>query len=171
MSNPQDDGWTLRDATRPDIEELMQWFPTRNDVLVWGGPSFRYPFTDETFFEDIHWGKMAAYSLADPAGQCVAFGQVYDRDRRIHLARLVVAPHKRGSGIGRRLVEEIMLAGRSRYPHDEFSLFVLRDNTPARECYKSLGFVVSDYPADMPHGDVCYYLTRPVTLEENDHAP
>ena len=97
------DGWTLREAGSSDIEALMQWFPTHDDINVWGGPSFRYPFTCETFFEDVYWEKMASFCLSSPCGDLVAFGQLYDRDNRIHLARLVVAPGMRGQGLGRAL--------------------------------------------------------------------
>ncbi|NIS90706.1 MAG: GNAT family N-acetyltransferase [Woeseiaceae bacterium] len=164
------DGWTLREAGSSDIEALMQWFPTHDDINVWGGPSFRYPFTCETFFEDVYWEKMASFCLSSPCGDLVAFGQLYDRDNRIHLARLVVAPGMRGQGLGRRLIEMLMEQGKKLYPRDEYSLFVFRDNIPAYECYRALGFRVSEYPKDMPHADVCYYLTRPEFLEEERNA-
>lgn len=167
MGTLQRDGWTLREATNPDIEALMQWFPTYDDINIWGGPSFRFPFTRETFFEDVCWDRMATYCMADPRGAFAAFGQLYDRDGRIHLARLVVAPALRGRGVGRRLIQMLMEEGRNLYPRDEYSLFVFRDNTPAYECYKSLGFTASPYPDDMPHADVCYYLTRSTRSEEN----
>jgi ribosomal protein S18 acetylase RimI-like enzyme len=144
----------------------MRWFPSPDDIMIWGGPSFRCPFTRESFFEDVYWEKMASYCLRDGSGEFVAFGQLYDRDGRIHLARLVVRPDRRGRGIGRRLIEMLMAAGATVFPGDEYSLFVFRENTPAYECYKSLGFIVQDYPDDMPHADVCYYLTRPAQLKE-----
>lgn len=72
----------------------------------------------------------------------------------------------RGVGVGKRLVSKLMVAGRSLFSCDECSLFVFRENIPAYECYKSMGFVVADYPGDMPHADVCYYLTRPLQLEQ-----
>jgi ribosomal protein S18 acetylase RimI-like enzyme len=163
----QDDGWILREAIAADIDELMRWFPKFDDVRVWGGPSFRFPFTRETFFKDIYWGKMASLCLCDPANRVVAFGQLYERDGRIHLARLVVIPDMRGHGVGRRLIEMLMTAGQARFPGNEYSLFVFRDNQPAYECYKSLGFGITDYPDDMPHADVCYYLTRRAGAEES----
>ena len=78
------DAWTLEESTVDDIEQLMTWFPEANDIAIWGGPSFRYPFTRETFFEDIHWGRLAAYSLYGADGSFGAFGQIYKRDERIH---------------------------------------------------------------------------------------
>ena len=144
----------------------MNWFPDRQAVSIWGGPKFRYPFTRETFHEDVLWKKMASYFLRDPARCAVAFGQFYERNSRVNLARLVVHSSARGQGVGKKLIEELMTTARPLFELTEFSLFVFRDNTPALKCYKSLGFEVNDYPDDMPLGDSCYYLTRPVNQKE-----
>lgn len=162
----QREGWSLQEAAESDIDTLMEWFTQPSDILIWGGPTFRYPFDRETFFEDVCWGTMASYCLRDPASSLVAFGQLYDRDGRIHLARLIVHPEQRGRGVGTRLIETLITAGIDLFARDEVSLFVFRDNLPAYRCYRSLGFTVSDYPDDMPHADVCYYLTRPAQPEE-----
>ena len=158
--------WLLVEATAADVEALMQWFPGQDDVVTWGGAAFRYPFTRESFFEDIHWGKMASFRLStgeDFAG----FGQLYELDGRIHLARLIVRPDMRGRGVGTRLVEKLIEAGSELFAGDECSLFVLRENTAACECYKSLGFEVGEYPSNTPYADICHFLTRPLKLEEN----
>ncbi len=156
----QEEGWVLREATSTDIAALMDWFPNERDVVVWGGPKFRYPFNRASFFEDVYWGRMLSYGLVNAEGELVAFGQLYDRNKFIHLARLIVAPPHRGQGNGRRLIELLMKQGRKVMAHDRFSLFVFRDNTPAYECYKALGFEVREYPENMPHADECYFLTR-----------
>ena len=160
------DEWTLRAAVEADIDALMQWFPQYEDVNIWGGPSFRFPFSRESFFEDINWGRVASFGLFDAADAMGGFGQLYDRDERIHLARLVVDPKRRGLGLGRRLIEALMAAGRELYPRNEYSLFVYRANEPACRCYRALGFEIADYPPDVPHADVCDFLTRPVKNQE-----
>ena len=157
---PGIDGWTLQEATTADIDELMDWFPEAEDINIWGGPDFRYPFTRSTFFEDIHWGRMASFSLRNSAGHLAAFGQLYDREGRIHLARLIVSRDMRGQGVGKRLIAELMAKGASLFDCDEYSLFVFQRNIAAFKCYESMGFVVSDYPDKMPYADVCYYLIR-----------
>lgn len=154
-----DDRWTLLPSVAEDISELMSWFRSRDDVEIWGGPEFRYPFTPESFLDDINWGRMRTFSLTDPAGKFVAFGQLYERKGRIHLARLISHPGRRREGIGKRLIRMLMAEGRRTYKRDEYSLFVFRGNRPAYECYRSLGFVVNDYPGDTPYADVCYFLT------------
>jgi ribosomal protein S18 acetylase RimI-like enzyme len=155
-------GWSLRPAEQRDIDELMRWFPDREAVHEWGGPVFRFPFTRHSFAEDIHWGRMASFSLYEPAGPLAGFGQLYEREARIHLARLAVAPARRGQGVGLCLVERLMARGKSLYDLPEFSLFVFCDNTQALRCYEAAGFQIADYPEDAPLPDFCFYLTRPV---------
>ena len=162
MSVATDDGWVLTETVDADIDRLMRWFPDKNSVNIWGGPRFRHPFTRHSFAEDMHWGRMASFSLYNPDAVFAAFGQAYERYDRINLARLIVSPELRGQRIGTRLVEMIMGITRTMFDCEEFSLFVYRDNIPAYRCYTALGFELTDYPTDMPLGDVCYYLTRPV---------
>ena len=162
------DRWTLQEATSADIDVLMTWFPQKEDVLIWGGPTFRYPFTPETFFEDIHWGRMASFALRDPAAEFAAFGQISERLGRIHLARLVVHPAQRARGIGKRLLRMLMIASQPLFDCKEWSLFVLRDNEAALNCYQAMGFTVGEYPEDVPHADVCYYLTRPIQRQQQE---
>ena len=152
----------LERAGDADINVLMSWFGTEHDVNVWGGPKFRYPFTAETFRADCHFPEMASFGLFDEQNALLAFGQLYDRNGYINLARLVVHPDRRGEGLGRRLVEQLMVVGPTLLPLASFSLFVYRDNVLALRCYEALGFEIDDYPDDQILADKCYFLTRPV---------
>lgn len=151
----------LERALADDIDTLMNWFTTESDVKRWGGPEFRFPFSPESFHEDCRWPEMHSFSLRSGDGDLAAFGQLYERDGRIHLARLAVKPGCRGQGIGKALVSQLMEAGKALLSHSSFSLFVYRDNEPALRCYRSLGFEVRPYPPGQQLADVCYFMTRP----------
>ena len=156
------DGWQLIEATDHDLDELMSWFHDPDAVDIWGGPRFRFPFTRTTFRKDCHWGRMPGFRLDSPHGEFSAFGQMYRRYGRINLARLVVNPAMRGQGVGKRLVAMLIEVGPSLFEADEFSLFAYRHNAAALGCYRSMGFVVREYPKGARMADQCYYLTRPV---------
>ena len=149
-------------ATEADINGLMNWFPTRRSVDIWGGPKFRYPYTPETFHEDVRWKEMATYCLVDLRNDMLAFGQFYERHGRINLARLAVSPDQRGQGIGKQLVSLLMKKGKESFPLGEFSLYVYKDNCPAKACYMGVGFAEHDYPINDEMADTCIYMTRPV---------
>ncbi|HNP36578.1 MAG TPA: GNAT family N-acetyltransferase [Woeseiaceae bacterium] len=157
-----DQAWRLCDADESNIDELMGWFRSADQAMIWGGPGFRFPFTPATFRQDCHWPAMRSFAMLDPAGNFCGFGQVYERIQRMNLARLVVHPERRGEGVGKRLVTMIMHVAPSLLPLDEFSLFVFRDNLPALECYRAMGFSIQDYPENQPMADTCFYMTRPV---------
>jgi ribosomal protein S18 acetylase RimI-like enzyme len=166
-----DNAWILDETVESDVDLLMKWFPDAAATRTWGGPDFRYPFNRHSFAEDIHWGRMATFSLHSPSGELAAFGQLYERLKRINLARLAVNPTMRGQGIGRRLMEMLMTLGPQMFSRSEFSLFVYRDNVVAAKCYQSMGFKVTSYPNGVPLGEDCDYLTRPVAGLERQNAP
>lgn len=159
---PAHDGWQLVEASDRDLDELMTWFNDAAEVDIWGGPRFRFPFTKSTFRKDCHWGRMPGFRLDSPAREFSAFGQMYQRYGRINLARLIVKPGMRGRGVGKRLVGLLIEMGPKLFPADELSLFAYRHNAAALGCYKSMGFVVRDYPQGARMADQCYYMTRPV---------
>ena len=156
------DGWRLAEATDGDLDELMSWFGGPEETDIWAGPRFRFPFTRSSFRKDCHWGRMPGFRLNSPEGQFAAFGQMYRRYGRINLARLVVNPAMRGQGVGKRLVGMLVEVGPSLFEGDEFSLFAYRHNAAALGCYRSMGFVIREYPQGAHMADLCYYLTRPV---------
>jgi ribosomal protein S18 acetylase RimI-like enzyme len=152
----------LNVATEADINNLMSWFPTERSVDLWGGPKFRYPFTPETFHEDVHWRDMDSYCIVDSSEELLAFGQFYERHGRINLARLVVSPDRRRQGVGKQLVRLLMEQGRRSIPRQEYSLYVYKDNHAAKACYADLGFEEDEYPEDDEMADSCLYMTRPI---------
>lgn len=162
----RDSGWTLSPLVDPEIDNVMTWFPDAESVNIWGGPNFRFPFTSKTFREDCKLDLMQSWVLRDAEGRLAAFGQVCNREDRGHLARLVSNPALRRHGAGRKLIEMIITSLENTCEYDECSLFVFRDNTPAYQCYLSLGFVVQEYPEGAPMPEKCYFLTRKTTRRE-----
>lgn len=155
-------GWQLVEVADRDIDELMSWFNDPGETDIWAGPRFRFPFTRATFRKDCLWDRMPGFRLNTPDGQFAGFGQMYRRYGRINLARLVVNPAMRGQGVGKRLVGMLIEVGPTLFEGDEFSLFAYRHNAAALGCYRSMGFVIQDYPKGARMADLCYYLTRPV---------
>jgi len=164
MASLRDSGWVLSALVDAEIDEIMTWFPDAESINIWGGPIFRFPFTGETFREDCRLDVMQSWVLRTPEGQLAAFGQAYERYGRGHLARLVSSPHLRRAGAGRKLIEMIITSLEKSYSYEEYSLFVYRNNAAAYNCYRSLGFVVQEYPEDAPMPEKCYFLTRKAAM-------
>jgi ribosomal protein S18 acetylase RimI-like enzyme len=128
------------------LPQLMRWFPDGASVRQWGGPDFRFPFTEETFRKDVRLDDVPAWEIVSTDDALLAFGRYYLRLGRCHLAFLAVAPEMRGRGIGLRLVEELCAEGARTLSFDEYSLFVWQDNAVAVALYRKLGFVETPYP-------------------------
>ena len=88
----------LAGTTRDHLRQMMAWFPNGASCALWGGPEFRYPFTEATFVADSRCDKLPTYSLVGDDGTLLGFGQYYDRVGRCHLGR---APARRSAALRR----------------------------------------------------------------------
>lgn len=143
----------IEKTTDSEIETLKTWFPDKESSYFWGGPGLNFPFTHDSFLEDIQWGKMATYSLLDEAGGFVGFGQYYEKLGRCHLARLAIAPALRGQGHGHWFISHLMSIGMEDLSTNECSLFVVNHNETALRCYANLGFTREEYPVGHQYFD------------------
>lgn len=153
----------LTNAQASDIGQLMTWFPDSAAIAEWGGPAFRFPFTESSFNEDCRWRDMATFVLRDDDGLMEAFGQMYERYGRINLARIAVNPDRRGRRVGHHLLIGLIAEGQRLFSLTEFGLFVLINNSAAVRLYRSMGFEQASFPEGAPLQDICLYMTRPVS--------
>lgn len=138
-------------TTAADIAILKSWFPDQASSYFWCGPGLRFPYTDDSFLEDIHWQKMPSYSLVDDSGAFAGFGQYYEKAGRCHLARLAISPQLRGQGHGQWFIARLMAVGMADLGKNACSLFVVGSNVKALQCYTALGFKKEAYPPAHPH--------------------
>jgi ribosomal-protein-alanine N-acetyltransferase len=91
-----------------------------------------------------------AFLFADPAAdEPVAYGELWldDDEGEVELARLLVAPERRGQGIGRMLVRELVEQARRTHPElPDVILRVRPENEQGIRSYAAAGFVA--VPAD-----------------------
>ena len=139
--------------------ELMSWFPTEEELSIWSGPNFRYPFNLKTFKSDLNLDILKTFSLVSNEGGLLAFGQYYPRLGKCHLARLVVNPNFRGKGIASHLISQLSIWGKSDLNTDSCSLFVIKHNKSAIQAYTKLGFSMTDYPGGVPL-EGCIYMVQ-----------
>lgn len=151
----------LVEVTPGQVREMMTWFADRRSCQMWGGPEFRFPYTEATFLEDMRRNELPSYALVAIGNELLGFGQYYSRVDRCHLGRLVISPHHRGRGAGRTLIAELVTLGSTTLDANEASLFVVAEN-PAKRLYERLGFVRTQYPVDDPHVLAFEYMVAPV---------
>lgn len=151
----------LVEASNTHFQEIMTWFGGEASLKIWGGPSFRYPFNEESFLQDLKLGAMRSYALVENSVETIAFGQIYLKLGRGHLARLVVSPEHRRHGYGAELIDKLMKRAAMLYSCSEYSLYVMRGNAAARSCYKKIGFKDSVSPDNnVPRSDLQFMVRK-----------
>jgi GNAT superfamily N-acetyltransferase len=130
----------------PSLATLVSgWAPTEAEVRSWcartGAP---VPADVVASWSDA--GDVEAYLLVDD-GTPTAYGELWldEEEGEVELARLLVDPDRRGTGVGRRLTR--LLAERARQSHPELGtvcLRVLPDNPAGHRAYLAAGFAFVD---------------------------
>lgn len=152
----------LRNIDQAGIELIMSWVDDAQLCRIWGGPGFRHPFTLETFTEDGRFADLTS-RLLEASPECVlAFGQLYEKSKRIHLGRLIVSPAHRRRGHGVALINALLRDGLRNLQLEETSLYVYKYNSPAVNCYRKLGYRVAPPPVEDPLFKDCLFMVAQV---------
>ena len=124
-----------------DAAAIAAWVPSLQEASRWASlPSL----PDAAAFERWHADPDVVPFVVREAGVPVAYGEIWeDRDEaEAELARLLVAAHARGRGIGRWLARSLADEARARGFADVW-LRVVPDNEPALRAYAAAGFAAA----------------------------
>jgi len=137
---------TLRPACPGDLETILAWVTSPDQMRLWAGPAVPFPGSPAATWEALSATPENAFALTGPSGDMLGFGQILARPASAHLARIIVSPAQRGQGLGRRLCSELVRLTTIRHPSTPITLNVYEGNAPALALYQSLGFQA--LPAD-----------------------
>ena len=145
----------LRTATISNLLEAATWIGSAEEAALWAGFRVSYPVDLNTLENDLEFAYASSWVLVE-ADSLVGFGQLVPKpaDRR-HIARLIVDPARRGSGLGRLLAEFLLEAARE-FNCTRISLNVDPLNIAALSLYLDLGFVEAERPSDEPESTSLY---------------
>lgn len=142
----------LRATTFADAELVSSWVSSPEELLTFAGPKLRFPLDPQALLDTSLEGWQVRSLFLE--GQLVGTGSFTLRDGAVHLGRLMVDPLRRGEGLGRVLVTELLEHARLHNPELarclRATLNVASDNVAAQRLYESLGFRVLREDAD--HG-------------------
>ncbi len=135
----------LKPATLSDLQTVLTWITSPEDLKRWGGPLLTWPPQAEKTWQQIEAPAHKVFALFTDAGELAGFGQTLLREENgVHLGRIILSPALRGQGVGRMLMQNLIEKGRKLYHPKYFSLYVYSDNLPAVKLYRSMGFVVTE---------------------------
>jgi ribosomal-protein-alanine N-acetyltransferase len=107
---------SLRSASPEDLHTILVWAGTADLLRQWGGPALAFPATPDSAWAAIEASPDNAFALVDSSGELLGFGQASVQDPSVHLARLIVAPDRRGQGLGRILAMKLIQAAITHHP-------------------------------------------------------
>ena len=145
----------FRAAELSDLAIVSTWLDSATACRLWSGSRVSYPVDETSLAEKIEYAQSES-STGTLNELVVAFGQCVPKpEGRIHLARLIVSPAYRKTGLGRLLAHHLLGLARARNT-DSISLNVLPDNEAALRLYRSLGFTKVERPPDEPTSTATY---------------
>lgn len=149
----------FRPAKLDDLSVIISWIPDAAECRRWAGPAVKFPPTPESLTIEISFAPDNSYCLEEN-GELVAFGQLIRKSaQRFHAACIIIAPHLRGRGFGRKLCQALIDRAVELKYH-QISLNVYKDNPAAINLYKSLGFCeMAKSKEDTPSKDISYMET------------
>jgi len=145
----------IRQTLIPDFETVVQWIRSADECRLWCGTRVRFPVDLAGLPSAIEFADCTSWTAITDE-RIVAFGQLVPKpEERFHLSRLISAPDRRGTGLGRLITTHILQEALARGP-TSVSLNVFPENAPALSLYESLGFRVRTRPRDEPESPSLY---------------
>ena len=123
-----------------DLKDIMPWISNEQACKMWAGPSVRFPLIIDRLLKDIDFSDENSYCYKND-GTILSFGQLLKKGNEwLHLARIIVAPIRRGNGYGQLLCAELIQIA-AQQDCQKISLNVYKNNTGAIKLYTRLGFI------------------------------
>lgn len=112
-----------------------------DDVMTVEKLSFTIPWSKDAFIEEVSKNKFAIYITAKVNGRVVGYAGMWKVCDEGHITNVAVHPEFRKHGIGRKLVENMVLVAKKE-GIDRMTLEVRRSNIAAQTLYLKFGFKV-----------------------------
>jgi RimJ/RimL family protein N-acetyltransferase len=172
----------LRPFDRCDFESLISWLPTAHALSRWCGTFFSHPLNErqlrcylDSAAQPLVRTIFTATTLSGEALGHISIAMIWPY-LSSRLSRVLIAPARRGEGIGRTMVANATAFSFETYYVDRIDLGVAADNTVAIACYHGQGFShIGTWPKAIPIEaetiDVCWMtLTRATFMAEEAAA-
>ena len=136
----------LQPFTDGDIDRLIGWIRSPEDLFVWTATTFEYPLTweqvkkfvdecrargDRQFFKAVSDGEVFGH---------IELGAIDHRNKSLRIGRVVIDPALRGRGLGAGMMRAAVERSFEELKMHRVELWVLDDNRRAIAAYERVGF-------------------------------
>ncbi|MFA0147257.1 GNAT family N-acetyltransferase [Vibrio lentus] len=143
-----------------DAEEIVTWFTSLEDYVLWGGRTFGWPLKAASIIErslEPHvelYTFSASKSHSEPNADSSADSNTNNllgfmefqrmSDNELRFCRVAIHPNLRGKGLGQSMLETALEAAKEIPNVTTITLAVFKQNHGAKRCYDKAGFEVVD---------------------------
>lgn len=139
-----------------DAEELVTWFTSLEDYVLWGGRTFGWPLEAASIIERSQEPHVELYTFSESSPLPEASSGSNNReligfmefqrmsDNELRFCRVAIHPNQRGKGLGQSMIESALEAAKKIPDVTTISLAVFKQNYGAKRCYDKAGFQVVD---------------------------
>ncbi|PMG17278.1 GNAT family N-acetyltransferase [Vibrio splendidus] len=143
-----------------DAEEIVTWFTSLEDYVLWGGRTFGWPLEAASIIERSQEPHVELYTFSasksyfEPNTESNAKSNTDDllgfmefqrmSDSELRFCRVAIHPNQRGKGLGQSMLETALEAAKEIPNVTTITLAVFKQNQGAKRCYDKVGFQVVD---------------------------
>jgi RimJ/RimL family protein N-acetyltransferase len=154
----------IRKYLEDDFEILENWVTNKELLLQFSGTDFNFPLTKDKIerYQTKNPDRFFYVGL-DQNSQPYAFGEIIPQMTNVpRLARILIGEErKRGLGLGRLFVKDLIQECIAHYDCKTIELFVLDKNHAAIRCYQKAGFeYLPDKQMTMIHDEKLYDIYK-----------
>lgn len=138
----------LTPFTEADIEPLLGWITSHEELLFWTASSFGYPLTREHIVQHMRdcaarGDRLIFKAVESESGEAVGYvelGALDPRNQSARIGRVLLAPHARGRGLGGELMRAALAYAFDVLKVHRAELGVFDANPHALAVYERVGF-------------------------------
>ncbi|MEZ9653468.1 GNAT family N-acetyltransferase [Vibrio splendidus] len=139
-----------------DAEEIVTWFTSLEDYVLWGGRTFGWPLEAESIIKRSQEPQVELYTFSESNAlselssngnnsELIGFMEFQRMsDNELRFCRVAIHPNQRGKGFGQSMIESALEAAKQIPDVTTISLAVFQQNIGAKRCYDKAGFQVVD---------------------------
>lgn len=134
--------------TEADIDRLLPWITSREDLYLWTAYSFGFPLTRlhllQHMKESAERGDRLLYkAVLSEDGTVfghVELGAIDRHNRSLRIGRVLIDPAQRGRGFGAGMMRAAVDLAFEQFEMHRVELWVFENNPSAYACYERVGF-------------------------------
>lgn len=138
---------TLEKFTEEDFERLINWIKSEDELILFAGPTFRFPITNEQLSAYVNSDIRKVYKIIDAnseevIGHC-ELNDINLNSKSARVCRMIVGdPSNRNKGYGRQMLQALISVAFNELSLNNLTLKVYEKNASAVKCYSNCGFEI-----------------------------